>query len=793
MAAACAWPQGVLSGVVTDTAGAPLPFATVGVPSLGIGVAAGTDGRYSLAVGAADSVTVVFSFTGFRRHEARVLVRGAVRLDAALHPGALMIDGVEVSDDRSRTSPFESVDVGRLDDAVGPLGGVESLIKLLPDVQSNNEMSSQYSVRGGSFDENLVYINGVEVMRPMLIRSAQQEGMSIVNPDLVEFILFSPGGFDASFGDKLSSVLDITYSRPATTTGRVSASLLGGSATVRGRASRLLDYAVGARYHSNSYLLGSLDTRGSYTTAYTDLQAIVGLHPSERLDLGLMLIGTRNVYGLVPESQTTTFGGFFNPMSLRIYFDGQEQDRYATLLGAFTADYRPSDRWRLQATLAVQHLDESERYDVQDQYFLYEVTQGEQAGDTIQFDRGVGTFLEHARNRLLTTVASAEFRATRTDSRGRWVGGVKVQGERVADRLREWRWVDSAGYSLPSLWGEPGDPLNAPANPLLQDFVSAENSLLTLRASAFAQREADFTLRSGAGLHAWAGLRGQAYVCDGRLSALASPRLGVSYKPQWQRDVVLRLAGGVYRQAPFYREYRRSDGSLRTGLDPQTSYQATASADWRFMLWQRPFALTADLYGKWLTDVVPYTVDNLRLRYMPDSRAEAYAVGVSVRVGGELVDGLESWASLSVMRTAESVDGGKWRPRPTDQRVGFKLFLQDNLPTIPWWRMSLSLVYGSGTPVTVPMDGTGDALFRLPAYYRVDWGNTVKLTQFEAVRNLPWLRRVADVQLGIEVFNLFNFRNVVSYLWVADYTNIYYPVPNYLTARQLNVKLTVDF
>ena len=792
LSAVGAWAQGVVEGMVRDSlTGAALQYASVGVVGTSLGASTDSHGRYRIDITTDDSITLRFSFVGYRTTDRRVAVSGKRTVDVRLQPLAQQLEGVEVVTDKVRQSSFTNIEVEKLDDAVGPTGGVEGLIKMLPDVQSNNELSSQYSVRGGSFDENLVYINGIEVFRPMLIRSAQQEGMSIINPDLVSYILFSPGGFDATYGDKMSSVLDITYSRPVEFAAKVSGSLLGGSASVEGRVGERASYAVALRQHSNRYLLGSLDTRGSYNTVYTDLQALFGYRVNDRLDLGVVALATRNMYGLIPEDQTTTFGGFMMPLSLRVYFDGQEEDRYHTLLGAVTADYRPNDDWRFRTALSAQHIAEVESYDVQSQYFLYELAMGETAGDTMMFDRGVGTFLEHARNRLTTDIVNLDLRATREARLGSWQMGVKVQMENIYDHLREWLWVDSAGYAMPASFVPLGDSTNGPVNPVLQDFVNADNSMFTLRGGAFAQRELNFTTARNADVKVVAGLRGQLYSAAGLSHGLLSPRLSASYKPDSRQDILFRLAAGIYSQAPFYREYRRPDGTLRTDLDPQTSYQAMATADWRFRLWEHPFSLTADLYYKYITHLIPYTIDNLRLRYHPDLDAVGYAAGFSIRLNGELVEGLESWASLSLMQTQEDIVGDTlgWLARPTDQRVSFKLFLQDNLPTIPWWRMSLSLVYGSGTPVT----RYGATSYRLPSYYRVDWGNTIQLSQFERLRSMRLFRWVKDVQVGVEVFNLFNFRNVISYLWVSDYDNNRYPVPNYLTARQLNFKVTILF
>lgn len=796
--------QGVVSGVVRDAAtGAALEFVNVGVMGGKGGTATDYKGRYSLTVSDKDSVTLRFSFTGYEPQERKVRVQNGdnVTVDVRLKATAKRLDEVEVSDEKTRQSTFTSIDVQKLEDAVGPTGGVEGVLKTLPDVNSNNELSSQYSVRGGSFDENLVYINDVEVFRPMLIRSGQQEGMSIINPDMVDYILFSPGGFDASYGDKMSSVLDITYSRPQEFKAKIGGSLLGAEAMVQGRAGERWSYAAALRQHSNRYVLGSLDTKGRYTTSYTDVQAVVGYKANEKLDIGAMAIWTRNVYGLEPDSQTTAFNQ--RSTGIDIYFDGAEEDRYNTLLGAVTFDYRPNDRWRLTGGLSAQHIAESERYDIQSQYWLYQIGMGAVVGETERFDLGVGTFLEHARNRLTTNIYALDIKASHEVLLGCWQMGLKLQTEQVSDRLREWRWVDSAGYAMPSELPVPGDSANMPVSPILQQYVNSAGGLLTQRATAFVQRELNFVTRRDAEIKIVAGVRGGLY--DSWLSwydesrstgirLMASPRLSASVKPQWEKDLLFRVATGIYQQAPFYREYRRVDGTLEPGVMPQTSYQVMGTADWNLRMWERPFKITADVYYKYITGLVPYTVDNLRISYHPDEEAVAYAAGVSLRINGEFVEGLESWASISLMRTQEDIEGDEfgWLDRPTDQRFSFKTFLQDYIPGMPWWRMSLSMIYATGMPITAPY-GRQDPPLRLPSYLRVDWGNTVQLSRFEKLKNWKVFRYVEDIQVGVEVFNLFDRQNVISYLWVTDHNDIPYRVPNYLTARQLNVKLTILF
>lgn len=795
--------QSVLEGRVADTAGAPVPFAHVGVVSAPqpYGVVTDDGGRFRLAVKEADSVTLRITCVGFEPQQARLLpAAGILRLDVVLRPSANRLSEVVVSDDRLRTSAFTQINIQRIENTVGPNDGVEALIKTLPDVVSNNELSSQYSVRGGSFDENLVYINGVEIYRPQLIRSGQQEGMSIINPDLVDHVLFSPGGFDASCGDKLSSALDITYSRPVCRRHRVSLSLLGGSLSAQGRIKDRFSYGVGFRLHNNRYLFKSLDTEGNYTSSYFDLQGVFGYRLSDHFDLSLLTVWTRNRYGLVPSSRTTTFGSFMQSLELEVFFDGKEEDRYGTLLGALSLDYHDDDGLFLRLTASAQGNREQECYDIQSQYWLYEVGAGEGGSDTNRFDRGVGTFLEHARNALDVRVYAAELKGTKYAPLGAWNFGAKFQAEQVSDRMREWKWVDSAGYSFPTTHPVPGLSDTVVLAPLLQLFCNADNSLLTLRGMAYAQREASLTTRREGVFKLVAGVRLHQYgsrTYDSLLSSqfLCSPRLSVNYKPHTRQDILFRIAGGVYQQPAFYRELRRLDGSLCAGLPAQSSYQAAGTFDWNTRISDKPFRLTADIYYKYITHLVPYTIDNLRIRYNPDAEAVGYAAGVSLRVNGDFVEGLESWASLSWMKTQEDIlgDGLGWLSRPTDQRFSFKLFLQDYIPTIPWWRMSLNFLYGTGTPVTFPYQKDRSVEHRLPPYFRVDWGNTMQLTRFRSIRHSAVGRIFDELSIGVEVFNLFNYHNVVSYIWVADYDNIYYPVPNYLTARQVNLKLTATF
>ena len=788
-------------GIVTDKGGKPMELVSVSVVNTDkpIGCITDNKGLYKIQCDFS-KLTLRFSFTGYESREIEVVFDNGTHyreVNCQMTQLSQTLNTVTVREERSRNTTFTPVKIEKLEEVVGPVKTVESLIKTLADVTSNNEMSSQYSVRGGSFDENLVYINDVEIYRPFLVRSGQQEGLSIINPDMVSNILFSPGGFDAKYGDKMSSVLDITYRRPIDKlAGQASVSMLGGSAHIESAVNNRFTVALGFRCHSNKYILKSLDTEGAYTSAYTDFQTILNYDINKKMSLSFLGIYSKNRYGIIPESQTTNFGNFFESMQLRVYFDGQEIDQYRTLLGALTLDYRSTDKLSFKWITSTYNNKESEVYDVQGQYWLYELNVGSAIGETELFDRGIGTYLEHARNFLTTNVVNTEIKGSYLALKGRWDFGAKAQYEGITDHIREWMLIDSADYTIPNFSDIPGDSSNLPHAPLLQNFARSQNELNNGRLLAYVQRSWDFRIGEDK-LSLLAGVRGQYWKYKDEF--FASPRLRLNYKPKWKQDMLFRIAGGMYNQAPFYREYRRPDGSLNPDIKSQKSYQVSGTLDWNMRLWQKPFKLTADIYYKYITDLIPYQIDNLRIRYLANNDAVGYATGISLRLNGEFVEGIESWASLSLMQTQEKLfdnetqTWGDWQARPTDQRLSFKLFFQDYLPSLPWWQMSLNFVYGTGFPFTKPFQTDYSITHRLPSYFRVDWGNSVHLKKISNWGQSKLMRHIEDAVISVDVFNLLNYKNVVSYLWVADYDNRYYGVPNYLTARQINVKLTVIF
>ena len=630
-----------LRGRVCNAEGKPLQYATVAAVSLNPikGVVTDVNGKYSLQLPVDTLLAISVRYTSYATYDTAIRLKaGTNTIDFTLHSQATQLGPVTITDEKSRSSTFTPIRMEQIENIVGPQAGVESLLKTMPDVSSNNELSSQYSVRGGSFDENLVYINRVEVYRPMLVRNGQQEGTSIVNPDLVDNIMFSPGGFDATFGDRMASVLDIRYGLPYAdadtaahrffreSKGSVSASFLGASLSLRGIAGDRLSYAIGLRQHSNRYIFNSLDTKGNYTTSYSDLQALLSYKASEKLDLQLMAIASRNIYGLIPESQTTTFGGWQEVMQFQVYYEGEERDSYRTGMAALTADWHPKDDFKLRWTNAFQTNRENEKYDILSQFMLYELNVGnlDDNGEPERFDRGIGSFLEHARNYLTTNIYSSELQGTHYAVMGNWNWGVKVHYEQVRDRMREWKWVDSAGYAMPTQMPTPGASTNQPYAPVLQLFCRANHTVSTLRFSSFLQRNVDLYTKRGDLFSIVGGLRMQGYRIDfeddnktGNVSNyehdilfddtsafnngfLISPRVSLNYKPKWEKDILFRLAGGIYSQAPFYREYRYDDGTLNHAIRPQHSYQAMGTMDWNLHFGKHPFKLTADVYYKYI-------------------------------------------------------------------------------------------------------------------------------------------------------------------------------------------------
>ncbi len=802
--------RAVVYGTISDEKGRPLELVNVAISGLPGGTSTDARGRYQLEVPANKDVYIGYSFVGYEKAVELVNLSVGERkeINRTLKSTSTVLPQVEIADEQIRTTNLQRIDPKLATRVVSASDGLISLLKTEIGVSSSNELSSQYSVRGGNFDENLVYVNDIEIYRPFLVRSGQQEGLSFVNSDLTASLLFSAGGFEAKYGDKMSSVLDLQYRKPTEFGGSFSASLLGGAVHLEGTMNKKkFTYLMGVRYKSNQYILNALETRGDYRPSFLDVQGLFTYDLTDKLEVSFLGNIASNKYRLVPESRETDFGTVNQAKRLTIYFDGQEVDRYQTYLGGLTLTYRPNSDTRLKLIASGYNSEESETYDVLGQYWIGDIESNlasENFGDVVE-SQSVGAELTHARNELNVGVFNLAHRgATELDgSLLQW--GVKFQHEEIDDRMNEWILIDSAGYSLPRPADSVGyaDPSAQPYIPFeLYQLIRTSAAITSNRYTAFVQNSwgvindsrVSFTL----------GMR--ANYWDYNRQLVVSPRATLSYKPEWERDILFRLSAGMYYQPPFYRELKDLDGTINTGQKAQSSFHVVAAGDLNFQAWGRPFKFVTEVYYKYLGNLVPYLIDNVRIRYYSFLRSKGYAAGIDMKVSGEFVRGIESWASLSVMGTREDIIGDFYYdgegnrvepgyiPRPTDQRVNFSLFFQDYLPRNPSYKMSLTLTFGSSLPFGPPNSPKYQHTLRMPPYRRVDIGFSKEiigdLTTF-GPRN-PF-RFFKSMWISAEVLNLLQVNNTVSYIWVTDIYGRQYAVPNYLTPRQLNIRLVAAF
>lgn len=810
--------EAVLYGQLKDRSGNPIEGVTIGVPGEIYATTTDKNGNYELTIPASRDVTVIFSFLGYEKVQQTVNLAPGERRDlkVRLKQGITDLNTAVIEDTKElRTGTLTPIDPKTVSVIANPNGSLEAILKTLPGVVSNNELSSQYSVRGGNFDENLVYVNDIEVYRPFLARSGQQEGLSFANSDMVSSIKFSAGGFDAKYGDKMSSVLDIQYRKPRKTAGNVSGGLLGGSAHVEGTTKGYrFTYQIGVRQRSNQYLLKSLDTKGNYKPSFADFQTFLTYDVTEKFELNFLGSYARNKYLFIPETRQTEFGTFNQAMRLTVYFDGKEQYTYETGMGAIAGVYKPNNNVILKFISSAYSAIEAQYFDVQGQYYLDEIESNFGSPDygNIKFNLGVGTFLNHARNVLQTRVISNEHKGYYTKGSNYMQWGIRAQNEFIQDKISEWNLNDSSGYSLPYA---PTDVVN------LAYVLKSKISLTSTRISGYFQNRfafsdtSIFSLTAGGRFNYW----------DINKQLLLSPRATFSVKPKWDRDFLFRFSSGFYYQPPFYREMRDFNGKLNTTLKAQQSIHFVAASDYNFKAWNRPFKFISEVYYKQLNNLVPYEVDNVRLQYFANNDARGYATGVDFKVNGEFVKDVESWLSLSVMKTAENLkndyyydyynkagekiyagynldqvrsDSVKFEPgyipRPSDQRVTFSMFFQDYVPKIPSLKMSLNLVFGSGLPFGPPDHARYKDVLRMTEYRRVDIGFSYMLKkEGQEVRPKNPLRFCKSAWIGLDVFNLLGINNTVSYLWIKDITNRQYGIPNYLSARLLNLRLNISF
>lgn len=775
-----------ITGKVVDDAGQPVEFATVRILGTAIGVNTNEKGLYEINAPKADTIRVEFSCMGYST-VTRELIKpeGTVTINPKLYEKTHELGEIVVTEYKKQTNSMQGIDVSQSSITPSASGNaVENVLTTMAGVSSKNEMSSQYMVRGGSYDENSVYINGIEVYRPQLISSGQQEGLSIINGDMVQKVEFSTGGFNAEYGDKMSSVLDITYRDPEAFEGSISASLQGGSLML-GFGSKKFSMMHGARYKRNSSLLGSLESKGEYDPQYFDYQTYMVFKPTEKFRISLLGNIALNNYRFVPVNRETSFGTSTNAKSFKVYFDGQEEDKFYTYFGALSLNYRVNKGNDFTLQASGYQTNELVAYDIHGEYWLDEAGTG--GDDGVGGELGVGKYHEHARNRLKLNVYDLTLKGNTGINNNNLSYGVSMRRESVYDRSSEWQWRDSAGYSLPHIPNEVNVIYNQRSN----------HDLNTTRFAVFVQDT--YRLLTSGGL--WT-INGGVRVShwDFNKETLISPRFSIGFVPERNNRFSLRLAGGLYYQAPFYKEYRMekidSLGNayidLNRDIKSQRSIHAIVGGDYTFRALERPFKFTTEIYYKNLSNLIPYEVDNLKMVYSGLNESKGYVAGIDMKLFGQFVEGTDSWLSFSLMKTQETLNGVKV-PRPTDQRYSVALFFTDYFPSIPRLKFSLKGIISDGLPTTSPRMTRDQAYFRQPAYKRVDVGLSFMLVGPEHKPATGFLSHFKSIWLGVDLFNIFDISNVSSYYWVTDVNNIQYAVPNYLTRRQINARLQMKF
>ena len=767
-----------LQGKVSDKDGNPIELASVMVVSQGKLAMTNLKGEFHIQLHSADSVKVRFSMIGYKSKE-RVLRRpqGKQTMLVQLLDDNEMQE-VVVEGKTKQHGTTEELDVDKVKQGPSASGNaVEEMVQTQAGVSTHSELSSQYNVRGGTFDENSVYINNIEVYRPFLVRSGQQEGLSIINPDMVQSVGFSTGGFEAKYGDKMSSALDITYKRPKRTEASLTASLLGASAYL-GIASKKFTWTNGVRYKTNRYLLGSLQTKGEYKPSFLDYQTYLSWQPSKRWQIDFIGNISDNHYNFQPEDRETNFGTLQNVKKFRVYFDGQEKDLFRTYFGSLSITRHLSPRTDVSLLASAFSTREQERYDIQGQYWLTQTETSE--------NLGVGTYMQHSRDYLNANVKSLKLMLQHRMGKHKIEGGVTYKVEQVKENSAEYEYRDSAGYNVPHT----GRDLR------MIYALRAKNELNAKRTEAYLQDTWNFQTRDSVPtLFTFNyGVRFAHWSFNGE--SIVSPRASLTITPGKNRNLSFRIAGGLYYQAPFYKELRDTSvvngityATLNQSVRSQRSIHALASMSYRFEMMGRPFKFTAEAYYKALSQLVPYSVDNVKVTYYGDQHATGHATGLDLKLFGEFVPGTDSWLTLSVMNTRMRLNG-KSIPLPTDQRYALNLYFTDYFPGTTRWRMSLKLAYADGLPFATPHQELENNSFRAPAYKRADIGMSYRLLDnHDGSRNTIF----KNVWIGLDCLNLFGINNVNSYYWVTDIAGQQYAVPNFLTGRQINGRVTVEF
>ena len=795
-----------IRGVILDDN--QLPIYDVNIKAGTTGTTSNENGFYEIKVPANSDITLEFTHLSHKRVVATFNLKNGQELE--FNPVMnLQIEQIATviinTNTRQSAVGVSTISPEVLRTIKGAQPGIENILKTLPGVNISNELSTQYSVRGGNFDENLVYVNEIEVYRPFLIRSGQQEGLSFVNTDLVQNVEFSAGGFQAKYGDKLSSVLDITYRNPIRFGVRADLSLLGGSIAAEAVSKdSKFSGIVGLRYRDNSLIINSLETKSNVIPVFADAQTYLTYKFSDKFHLNFLGNISLNKYDFTPQTRQTNFGTLTDPLALLVFYEGQEKDQYQTEFGAIKANYFVNDYLTLKLIASTYHTTEEEYYDILAQYRLGEVNTNigdENLGD-VEFSEGIGSQLTHARNDLDALITTVEHKGDYKINGNTIEWSLKYNHEDIRDRVVEWEVIDSAGFSIRppiinAVNNQPYEPFEGPLVPF--QSVRATNNVQIDRLQAYAQWSKRSTLGNNEVFYN-AGLRVHNWTVNGdgvesSTQTVFSPRAQFALKPDWNKDMLFRISGGLYYQPPFYRELRDSLGVVNPDVKAQKSIHVVLGNEYSFKMWDRPFKLVSEAYYKNLTDVNPYTLENVRIRYRAKNNAKAYAYGLDFRLNGEFVPGTESWFSFGYLKTEENIEGQGYIPRPTDQRLKFGILFQDYMPKIPDMKMYLNLVYNTGVPGGSPSYADPyEYQNRLRDYKRADLGLSYIVVDPNKTYNKSWKSKLKELSIGFEIFNIFDVQNTISNTWVRDvYSKRQYAIPNYLSPRVFNVRLSTKF
>jgi hypothetical protein len=796
-----------VKGVILDENDKPLEGVNISYQSK----SAITDatGFYSINVPANQKIILVFTHVTMKQSTLTIpslKPNEDYEFNPILNSTAEQLGDVIVVNNKKRVQGIISIEPEVIRKIPGANAGVENILKLLGGVNSNSDLSTQYAVRGGNYDENLVYVNEIEIYRPFLVRSGQQEGLSFTNSDLIQNVDFSAGGFQAKYGDKMSSVLDITYRKPTKFGASLEASFLGGSMSVEGASkNQKWNYLTGVRYRDNSLLVNSQETQTNFRPTFADIQTSINYNANTKWQWSFLGNISQNRYNYQPLTRQTNFGTFNEPIALLVRYEGQEDDRYKTIFGAIKSTFLANESNTYKFITSLYHTQEQEYFDIDAYYSLGEIDAnlGSETFGDVTFSRGIGSQLTHARNNLDALIFNAEVKGSHNfDKKFQIDWGAKYTRESIRDRIVEWEVIDSAGFSLNNpildlpVNNQPYDSYVGPLVPYQN--VRAVNFVDIDRFSAFAQWNTKTTLGEN---QLWinAGVRSHSWMVSGtdivgsKMQTVVSPRVQLSLKPNWGHDMIFRFSSGFYYQPPFYRELRDLAGAVQPNVKAQQSIHFVLSNDYSFKLWNRPFKLVSEAFYKDMQDVNTYTLENVRIRYRANNDAVAYAYGFDCRINGEFVPGTESWFTFGYLKTEENQDNRGFIERPTDQRLKFGILFQDYMPNLPNFKMYLNLVYNSGLPGGSPSYAdVYQYQSRLRDYRRADIGFSYVLTEKNNERSADhWLKKFKDLSLGLEVFNLFNNQNAITNTWVRDASSkVQYGIPNFMTTRVFNIKLT---